>query len=191
MLYVRSWSKLTTLNLSDCLLRPKGGLSIMSTLDQGSSPLLSSLKLQSNELNAPAISTLASAIAKHLPNLIDLELNGNFGDSEDDCFVSIQEALEKWGHGDALDELDELEEEDEELEEEEDEEVQDEDDEIEDREEATIVEGEVETGGEDVRANEAEVVQEDKVAEDEDEPKPASTKEDADLAGLLGMVHIV
>lgn len=119
-----SWPKLTTLNLSDCLLRPRGGVSVFTVLRTGSNPLLTSLKLQSNELDFRAIDILASAITQHLPLLTDLELNGNRGEAEDECYVAIGAALSKWDHEDALDELDEMEEiESDEEEEEEEEEV--------------------------------------------------------------------
>lgn len=112
-----SWPKLHTLNLSDCLLRPKGGRSVMTTLSGGSNPLLKSVKLQSNELDSAAIVVLAQAISQHLGGLVDLELNGNYGEEEDEGYEKVREALAKWGHEDALDELDELEEQDEEEEE--------------------------------------------------------------------------
>ncbi|KAK4048742.1 Ran GAP Rna1 [Microbotryomycetes sp. JL221] len=105
-----SWPKLRKLNLSDCLLRPKGGISIMSTLDRGTNVKLESLLLQSNELDFRAINLLASAISKHLKELVQLELNGNRGEPEDECYTRVVEALKKWDHEDALDELDELEE---------------------------------------------------------------------------------
>ncbi|KAM0756441.1 putative Ran GTPase activator [Meredithblackwellia eburnea MCA 4105] len=186
------WPKLHTLNLSDCLLRPRGGLSIMRSLSSGSNPKLATLKLQSNELDPVAVTELSVAIKLHLPLLVALELNGNYGESEEDeCYVAVKEALEKWDHGDALDELDELEERDEEEEEEEEEEIESEDEEVEDKQEETVVEGKAETGGEDVRANEAQVVKDDKVHENEDEPKnKADNVETDDLADALGKVHI-
>ncbi|GAA6024238.1 hypothetical protein JCM11491_002516 [Sporobolomyces phaffii] len=150
-----SWPNLHTLNLSDCLLRPKGGLSIMNTLLTGSSPRLHTLRLQSNELSAPSILVLAEVIDKQGDKLDVLELNGNYGEEEDECYVKVKAALEKHGKEDVLDELDELEEEEEEEEEE---------------------EGE-----------------EDAESEEEVEPKEetaAEKKEDDDLAGLLGKVHI-
>ncbi|GAA5845864.1 hypothetical protein JCM11251_002929 [Rhodosporidiobolus azoricus] len=122
-----SWPKLHTLNLSDCLLRPRGGLSIFRTLSSGSNPLLSSLKLQSNELDARAITELASAITQHGERLADLELNGNYGkDGTEEQYEKVREALGKWGNEDALDELDELEEYEEEEEDEADEEDEEE-----------------------------------------------------------------
>lgn len=123
------WPKLRKLNLSDCLLRPKGGISVMTTLSRGSNPSLTSLLLQSNELDFRAIDLLATAITLHLPDLVELELNGNRGEAEDECYGKITTALEKWDHADALDELDELEEYEE-----------DDEDEEEDEEEAGAVE---------------------------------------------------
>ena len=117
-----SWPKLTSLNLSDCLLKPRGGLAIAAILATGSNPLLTSLKLQSNELDARAVEVLARAIKDHLSGLVELELNGNRGESDDECYVKIVEALEGWGHAAALDELDEMEEAESDEEEEDDEE---------------------------------------------------------------------
>ena len=123
-LSLSSWPKLTSLNLSDCLLKPRGGITLAKTLATGSNPLLTSLKLQSNELDARSIDILAQAIKEHLGGLVELELNGNRGEAEDECYIRIGEALEGWGHADALDELDEMEEaESDEEEEEEEEEV--------------------------------------------------------------------
>jgi Ran GTPase-activating protein 1 len=155
-----SWPKLHTLNLSDCLLRPKGGRSVMTTLSGGSNPLLKSVKLQSNELDSPAIVVLAQAISQHLGSLVDLELNGNYGEEEDEGYEKVKEALAKWGHEDALDELDELEEQDEDEEEEED---------------------EVES--------EEEIVEEAEEEEDK-EPKVAPKDEDDDLASALAGIKI-
>ncbi|SCV67017.1 BQ2448_5663 [Microbotryum intermedium] len=111
------WPNLRILNLSDCLLRSKGALSMMTVLSTGSNPLLESLKLQSNEMNSVPIFELAKAIRMHLKGLKDLELNGNLGEEGDECYESVREALGVWGNEDALDELDELEEEEEEEEE--------------------------------------------------------------------------
>lgn len=114
----RRWPKLRILNLSDCLLRPRGGFSIFKTLSTGSNPVLTSLKLQSNELDARAVTELARAITEHGEHLTDLELNGNYGDDgTEEQYEKVREALGKWDHEDALDELDELEEMDEEEEE--------------------------------------------------------------------------
>jgi Ran GTPase-activating protein 1 len=101
----------------------------MNTLLTGSSPLLSTLKLQSNELSAPSIEVLAQVIEKQGEKLEVLELNGNYGEEEDECYVKVKEALAGHGKEDVLDELDELEEFEEEEEEEEEEERESEEEE--------------------------------------------------------------
>lgn len=125
--HTSSWPKLRHLNLSDCLLRPRGGHAIFTALLSGSSPNLSTLKLQSNELDARAVLQLARALDAHGEHVVELELNGNYGeDGTEEQFEKVREALDKWGHGEALDELDELEEPEEEEEEEEEEETEEE-----------------------------------------------------------------
>jgi Ran GTPase-activating protein 1 len=65
-------------------------------------------------LDARAVTELAAAITAHGEKLVDLELNGNYGeDGTEEQYEKVREALEKWGNGEALDELDELEEQDE------------------------------------------------------------------------------
>ncbi|GAA5919653.1 hypothetical protein JCM1841_005209 [Sporobolomyces salmonicolor] len=162
------WPNLKTLNLSDCLLRPHGGVSIMTTLLSGSNPSLTSLKLQSNELSAPAILLLAQYISQHGERLVDLELNGNYGDEGDECYEKVREALGKWGNEDALDELDELEE----FEEEEEEEEEEQEAEEEEEEEAPSKEE-----------------REEKKLEPRKETEEQK-KEGDELAGLLEGVHI-
>ncbi|GAA5843864.1 hypothetical protein JCM9279_000171 [Rhodotorula babjevae] len=157
-----SWPKLQNLNLSDCLLRPRGGLAIFTTLSSGSNPLLSSVKLQSNELDARAVLALARALDQHGEHVVDLELNGNYGDDgEEEQYVKVREALDKWGHGEALDELDELEEPEE------------------DEEEEEASEEEEETAEERAEAEEPKQVASEQDKKDEDE-----------LAGLMGKVEI-
>lgn len=157
------------LNLSDCLLRPRGGHSIFRTLSTGSNPLLTSLHLQSNELDARAVTELARAIAEHGEHLTDLELNGNYGeDGTEEQYEKVREALGKWDHEDALDELDELEEMDEEEEEEEASEEEEEE------EEAVAARAE-----------------EKKETEGVAPPVTGQDKKDTDeLAGLLEKVHV-
>ncbi|KDQ08580.1 hypothetical protein BOTBODRAFT_118501 [Botryobasidium botryosum FD-172 SS1] len=114
-----SWPSLRILNLSDCLLKPRGGILLAEALEQGSNPKLETLKLQYGEFDHHAINSLAKAISAHLSSLTALELNGNRADPEDECITNIRDALESHGHADALDELDDMEEGDEEEEEEE------------------------------------------------------------------------
>lgn len=113
-----SWPHLRALNLSDCLLGPHGGVALASALARGGNTKLETIKLQYGEFDKRAINIFAEAIANHLPNLTTLELNGNRADPEDECIANIREALESHGHGDALDELDDMEEYDEDEEEE-------------------------------------------------------------------------
>jgi Ran GTPase-activating protein 1 len=109
-----SWPRLQTLNLSDLLLGGQGGIALALALGQGANTSLKTLKLQYGELDKRSLDILAKAIHDHLPNLTALELNGNKADPEDECIESIKAALESHGHGDALDELDDMEEADEE-----------------------------------------------------------------------------
>ena len=113
-----SWPALRSLNLSDCLLSPKGGISLATALLKGNNTHLEVLRLQYGEFDYRTINLLAQAIAEHLPNLTVLEINGNKADPEDECITNLRDALESHGHGDALDELDDMEEVDEEEEEE-------------------------------------------------------------------------
>lgn len=106
-----SWPDLRQLNLSDCLLRPRGATSVMLELGKGANAKLESLKLQSNEMDARSVDLLADAILAHLSALTDLELNGNRGTAEDECYEKVREALSKWEHLEALDELEDMEEE--------------------------------------------------------------------------------
>jgi Ran GTPase-activating protein 1 len=103
-----SWPSLTTLNLSDTLLKPRGGALIFEQLAKGSNTKLETLQLQYNDLDRKALSTLASAIGRHLSSLAKLEINGNWADEEDDCIEAIKKALESHGHEEGLDELDEM-----------------------------------------------------------------------------------
>lgn len=160
---LKSWPNLKHLNLSDCLLRPQGAISIMNALMNGKNTALESLKLQSDEVDARAVSILADAVKVHLKSLSVVELNGNRVEEDDESMVKLREALEANGFEDAIDEIDDVEEVDEEEEEEEEEEIESEEEELESKLEETVVAGQVETGGEDVRANEADIVKQDKV----------------------------
>lgn len=115
------WQDLETLNLSDCLLKPKGGYLILDVLHKGSNKKLNSLQLQYCDLDRKALGHLASAIdSGALSKIEKLEINGNWADEDDDCITKIKSALEKHGHENALDELDEMDPEGEDEEDEED-----------------------------------------------------------------------
>jgi Ran GTPase-activating protein 1 len=172
-----SWPNLRSLNLSDCLLRPRGALAIADALGRGHNPRLEELKLQSDELDARTVHSLARAVENHLSSLAVVEINGNRVDADDESVVELREALEKRGHADAIDEIDDVEEVDEDEEEEEEQEEEEE-------EEAVVVVAGA-TAGEDVRAAEPPVVLADKLEENLSEPKPDQDKDVDSLADLL------
>lgn len=121
-----NWPHLRVLNLSDCLLKSRGGGLLFETLSLGHNKNLTSLHLQYCDLDRKALHKLGEAIELHLSSLSVLEINGNFADEDDASISKIVAALEKWGRTDALDELDEMDpdgEEDPEDEEEEEEEI--------------------------------------------------------------------
>lgn len=103
-----NWPQLRVLNLSDCLLKPRGGALLFRALSDGHVKRLSSLHVQYCDLDRQALGTLADAIEQHLGELATLEINGNWAHEEDDVITRIATALERWGNGDALDELDEM-----------------------------------------------------------------------------------
>lgn len=123
-----NWPHLRTLNLSDCLLKSKGGSLLFETLSLGLNKKLQTLHLQYCDLNRGSLDKLGYAIEQHLSELETLEINGNFADVDDDCISKITASLSKWGHATALDELDEMDPEGEEDEDEEDEEEEEEED---------------------------------------------------------------
>ncbi|KDN45218.1 RNI-like protein [Tilletiaria anomala UBC 951] len=102
------WPKLQELNLSELLLKPKGGQRIFATLAQGSNPALKTLQVNYCDLDRTALTELSSAIEGHLKELEHVDINGNWVDEEDDCIEAIKKALAKWGHENALQELDEM-----------------------------------------------------------------------------------
>ncbi|CAD6566284.1 MAG: hypothetical protein CYPHOPRED_000544 [Cyphobasidiales sp. Tagirdzhanova-0007] len=188
---LKAWPKLKHLNLSDCLLRPEGALSLMNALMNGHNNLLESLKLQSDEIDVRAVNILADAVKVHLKKLSTIELNGNRVEADDESMQRLQSALVANGFEDAIDEIDDVEEVDEEEDEEKEQEIQSEEDEVDYKAEQIIVLGSAETGGEDVRGNESDVVKKDKLAE-ESEPIASSVndKEADELASLMAKVEI-
>lgn len=161
---LKYWPRLKHLNLSDCLLRPKGALLIMQALKEGHNKELESVKLQSDEVDSNAVEVLADAVKLHLKKLSVVELNGNRVEPDDDAMNKLREALESNGFEDAIDEIDDVEEVDEDEDEEEEEELESEDEDEQAVLSGKVLIGKVETGGEDVRANEADVVRQDKVS---------------------------
>jgi Ran GTPase-activating protein 1 len=103
-----SWPALHTLNLNDCLLRPRGGALVAQALGKGNNKALRKLQLGYCELDPAALSALAKAISAHLEQLESLDVNGNWAEEDDESIESIKNALEKWGHEEGLEELDDL-----------------------------------------------------------------------------------
>ena len=162
---LKYWPNLKHLNLSDCLLRPRGAITLATALLEGKNNSLESLKLQSDEVDARAITLLADAVASCLKKLSVVELNGNRVEAEDESMVKLREAFEANGFEDAIDEIDDVEEVDEEEEEEQEAEIESEEEDEKNELEATVVAGKGDANGEDVRASEAEIVQKDKVGD--------------------------
>jgi len=103
-----SWPALKELNISDCLLKPQGGLALGTVFIQGVNPKLQVLKLAYGEFDARTMNLIAQAIKEYWPHIRILELNGNIADPEDDCITNIKDALEGHGQEDALDDLDDM-----------------------------------------------------------------------------------
>ncbi|KAG4303701.1 hypothetical protein PCANB_000132 [Pneumocystis canis] len=104
-----SWSMLSELEVSDCLLSRTGGKMLAHTLSRGNHTQLKKLKLQYNEIDKAGASMLAAAIEKALPNLEILELNGNAFSDKDEAVEKIRGIFEKRGKG-MLDDLADMEE---------------------------------------------------------------------------------
>jgi Ran GTPase-activating protein 1 len=116
-----NWKNLKELNVNDCLLKPKGALSLVNSFNASVWNNLEVLKLQYNELDETALEVLADAVKSKFPNLKVLELNGNRFEEENSTIEEISAVFEERGFGE-LDELDDLEEVDSDEEEEEEEE---------------------------------------------------------------------
>lgn len=101
---LENWPNLRHLNLSDCLLGKAGGIALGTALANGSNPKLETLKLQYGEFDKRTIELLSTAVAQHLTNLTELELNGNQCDAEDEAIEELRKALALHGNEDALDE---------------------------------------------------------------------------------------
>ncbi|KAK0563366.1 Ran GAP Rna1 [Tilletia horrida] len=130
---IPSWTQLHTLNLSDTLLRSKGGSLVFDALAKVPDSKLEVLQLQYCELNRTALADLARALETGLPALKVLELHGNWAEEEDECIEKIKAEMERRGALDGLKGLDELEPEAEEEEDDEEEDEEEDGDEEEDQ----------------------------------------------------------
>jgi Ran GTPase-activating protein 1 len=146
------WSDILELGIGDSLLSGKGGVLFAQALSKGQNKKLETLRLQYNDLTAPALKSLSNATEDGLPALRRIELNGNKFSEGDESVLALQELLERRKEkyaGDIVDEdawgvdsLSDLEELDSDEEEEEEEEEEDEGITIEERAEKLIKEAE-------------------------------------------------
>jgi len=93
-----SWSKLHTLNLSDCVLSAEGEVpEIINALSLESNPKLHTLQLQNNNLETRTFAVLARAISKGLKSLKTLELQWNDVEEDDENSKNISSSLKQRG----------------------------------------------------------------------------------------------
>lgn len=126
------WGDILELGIGDSLLSGKGGVLLAEALSKGQNRKLEILRLQYNDITAPAIKHLSTAAQNALPALRRIELNGNKFSEDDESILALQELLEarkekytggfvdedSWGV-DSLSDLEELDSDEEEEEEEE------------------------------------------------------------------------
>lgn len=127
------WIVVKELGIGDSLLSAKGGVLFANALAKGQNKKLEILRLQYNDITTKGLQAFAKAAKEALPALKKIELNGNKFSEEDEAVFELKELLEErkekiggdiveedeWG----LDSLSDLEEESEEEEEEEEEEL--------------------------------------------------------------------
>ncbi|KAI0025596.1 RNI-like protein [Xylariomycetidae sp. FL0641] len=126
------WVNMVEFGIGDCLLGAKGGVLLGEALAEGKNSKLETLRLQYNEITAPGVKSLASAVKDSLPALKRIELNGNKFTEDDESVLALQDLLEErkekvggdvvdedaWGL-DSLSDMEELDSDEEEEEEEE------------------------------------------------------------------------
>lgn len=94
-----SWTKLTFLNFSDCVLSNEGeGVSaVIETISNGSNPKLQTLQLQNNNMETESFALLAEGVPK-LSSLKTLELQWNeVDDEEDENLQTLVQSLKQRG----------------------------------------------------------------------------------------------
>nr|OQO32011.1 hypothetical protein B0A51_00810 [Rachicladosporium sp. CCFEE 5018] len=177
------WEGLVELAVGDCLLSARGGVAVAEALGKGNNGKVEVLRLGFNEIDRKGLAALVKAAdGKAIPRLRRVELNGNKFSEDDENIEALQTILSKrkveseasdaypgldhedensWG----LDELDELEDED------------------------SGDEDEQEDEADEVDAEEASIVRDADLAEEE----PVSQKKDNDvdeLAAAFGKAEI-
>lgn len=126
------WTDIRELGIGDSLLSAKGGVLLATALGKGENKKLEILRLQYNDITVKGLQAFAQVAKVALPALKKIELNGNKFSESDTAVVELKQLFEerKEKHGSdvvveddwGLDSLSDLEEESEEEEEEEEEE---------------------------------------------------------------------
>ncbi|KAI0879276.1 RNI-like protein [Hypoxylon argillaceum] len=88
------WAEILELGIGDSLLSAKGGVLLAEALSKGENKKLEILRLQYNDITAPAIKHLSTAAQDALPALRRIELNGNKFSEDDESILALQELLE-------------------------------------------------------------------------------------------------
>ncbi|KAI1755037.1 RNI-like protein [Xylaria castorea] len=88
------WGDILELGIGDSLLSAKGGVLLAEALSKGQNRKLEILRLQFNDMTAPAVKHLSTAAHDALPALRRIELNGNKFSEDDESVLALQELLE-------------------------------------------------------------------------------------------------
>ncbi|KAI1192435.1 RNI-like protein [Nemania serpens] len=88
------WADILELGIGDSLLSAKGGVLLAEALSKGGNQKLETLRLQYNDITAPAVKHLSTAAQDALPALRRIELNGNKFSEDDESIIVLQELLE-------------------------------------------------------------------------------------------------
>ncbi|KAI1186020.1 RNI-like protein [Nemania serpens] len=91
---VPRWADILELGIGDSLLSAKGGVLLAEALSKGANQKLETLRLQYNDITAPAVKHLSTAAQEALPALRRIELNGNKFSEDDESILVLQELLE-------------------------------------------------------------------------------------------------
>ena len=93
-----SWSELSTLNLSDCVLSTDGEIpELVTVIAKGSNPKIHTLQIQNNNLDTNTFKLLATSISTSLTSLMRLELQWNEIEDDDENLETIALSLKQRG----------------------------------------------------------------------------------------------
>lgn len=101
------WPNLSELQLSETLLRPRGGRMVVESLAARPFPAMSKIGLAFCDLGPDSVAGL-SDVVRAMPKLQHVDVNGNFVEEDGPELEALREALEAMGHADALAETDEM-----------------------------------------------------------------------------------